>query len=573
VSDQPKDTGSPDDLLSKQPRTRNRLDPQRLAPWQQEQSRTPPPPQPERREDGKTGGSPKRALLQRTKGHDQKSRVSLRKLLDVELPQPPPVQEAIKLTLIDSDVSPPPRPSQPPPKRMTLGLHRTERKRDLGDMALTAWTSMRDDVMSKWASFADSFDQAKTQKRSVLGKDGVDRLRDDLVGKLKAAVAAADKFLQVGPPVKDLGRGRTEDKRRPELARLQKEVEPVAAAAKAQLKAIEDLFDDPGQGPDEIGQGFEVKQRGIRFSDLKLGQYGDDKLDRDKSKEDFAGGAVNKVSKLIYGDEVRIFKSEALTTNSRANQIGIAGIDKSAPRFGNRNIATKAMSDALGGSVIPDSCYTIHDGKIGLLMEGAPGEEMKDFKKKGFDPKPPSEDLVAALHAQLNELEWTDMLTGQGDRHDGNYMIDAKPGAVKITGIDNDFCFGKNQDDYNNYGSKPEDGEGRGGRRGPYWGYNSAEMPPLIDKNAYDKLIATKFDDDVKPKLAGLLTEQEITASASRFKQMQDHARSLHPAYVVASWKDWRSPQDAEPPGATATEFLKGSKKISLFQRDFSTLV
>lgn len=575
-----------DDLKTKPPVTPKRLTPDRLAQWQQPSPQTPVlPHQPGAKQDGTGPGGPlRRPILKPPKGHARPNLVFLRVALQYELPQPPEVQAAIKEKLIDSgpaQLQPPPTqpiPQQLAPRRQRVRpqLVRTTEMRNLGDTATVAWTQLHDAVVAKWQVFTASFDQAKTQKRLALGSHGVAALRKDLTEKVQAAIDAADRFLKVGRTEDASPGGRPDlkrDKRRAELKELQEEIEPIAVEAKRQRKTIDDLFGDSGQGPDDLGQAIEAKQRGIRFSDLKLTQYGDDKLDRNKSKEDFAGGAVNKVSKLVYGDETRIFKSEALTTTSKANQIGIAGIDKSAPRFGNRNVATKVMSDVLGASVIPDSCFTIHDGKVDLLMQEAAGEEMKDFKKTGFNPKPPSEDVVASLHSQLNELEWTDMLTGQGDRHDGNYMIDAKANSIRITGIDNDFCFGKNQDDYSKYGSSPDAGKTRGGRRGQYWGYNSAEMPPLIDKKAFDTLIGKQFDRDVKPNLIGLLTDEEIAASKSRFEQMQNHARSLTPDYVVDNWKQWRSPAKAEPPGVNATEFLKGNKAIALFQRDFKDLV
>ncbi len=531
---------------------------------------------------------PNRSLLKPKKGYERPRRIYLRQALDFELPQQPELTLAIKQKMIDSVplqqepllLVEPPQPIEPV-RRRRLGpppavLRRTDGVSDLGGMAQQAWTQLHDNAINKIQAFVDGFNQAKTQKRSTLGNQGLTALRLDLIKKANEADTAADRFLSIKAPGQDQGnlpKHLQREKRRPELARLQKAVEARLPEVAKLRKAIEDLFADTGQGPDDLGQALDAKQRGIRFSDLKLTQYGDDKLDRGQSKEDFAGGVMNKVSKLVYGDETRIFKSEMLTTTSKANQIGICGIDKSAPRFGNRNIATKAMSNVIGGNVIPDSCFTIHDGKIGLLMEEAKGEEMKDFKKTGFNPKPPSEDLVASLHTQLNQLEWTDMLTGQGDRHDGNYMIDANPNSIKITGIDNDFCFGKNQDDYSKYGSSPDAGPARGGRRGGYWGYNSAEMPPLIDKNVYDSLIAKDFDRDVKPNLIGLLTDEEIGASKQRFAQMQQHARSLSPAYVVADWKQWRSPQNGEPAGVNASEFLKGNKAITMFQRDFKDLM
>ena len=47
---------------------------------------------------------------------------------------------------------------------------------------------------------------------------------------------------------------------------------------------------------------------------------------------------------------------------------------------------------------------------------------------------------------ELTKLQLLDQLTGQGDRHRGNYFVDIQGSGnkvtVKVTGIDNDLCFG-----------------------------------------------------------------------------------------------------------------------------------
>jgi hypothetical protein len=199
-----------------------------------------------------------------------------------------------------------------------------------------------------------------------------------------------------------------------------------------------------------------AKVRGIRFADLELDKFRDDKLDLEKTRENFAGGQVNKVSKLAYASgETRIFKPEGIVADDKAGRMCRAlGIDMAAPRFGNRNIASSIMGDIIGTNVITKSCYAVHNGQVGLAMAQAPGVKAVDFqselkfrKSRRASVPASSPEAVASLHQQLNSLEWTDMFTGQYDRHTGNYMIDIDPktGYFKISGIDNDFAFGKNQ--------------------------------------------------------------------------------------------------------------------------------
>jgi hypothetical protein len=475
----------------------------RLAQWEQprptDKQREPSP----RPTPGKLGA--RLAEWEKRKGYDRISRKFVQEVLGTELPHPPEVKAAIQEQLVD------PSPPRIPPRVSKPKLERTSKQRDLSSIAKDVWAGLYDDTISKWDALVENVKDVKSKRRSELGGGGLNAL----LKNAQAVIDAGEYFLGMAPEEKPSTSGReglVKDTRRPELAKLQDEIKPIVAEAKRLQKAIGDMADD--RYPDDLGRALELTRRGVRSSDLKLDEYGDDKLDRNSSKEDFAGGAVNKVSKLVYGDETRIFKPEGLTTDSKANLINNLGIDRSAPRFGNRNVATKVMSSVLGGCVIPDACYTVHDGKVGLLMEMAPGQEVKDFKKAGFNPKPPSEDVVASLHGQLNELEWTDMLTGQGDRHDGNYMIDAGADSIKITGIDNDFCFGEKQTDYKKYGTSPDVGPKLHKVVRMHGAYKSAELPQLIDKKTYDNLVGKDFDKDVKPGLVGLLTDEEIAAGA-----------------------------------------------------------
>jgi hypothetical protein len=50
--------------------------------------------------------------------------------------------------------------------------------------------------------------------------------------------------------------------------------------------------------------------------------------------------------------------------------------------------------------------------------------------------------VVGQIIRQINRLEWFDLLTGQGDRHRNNYMIDVtSDGTVTLKCIDNDESF------------------------------------------------------------------------------------------------------------------------------------
>lgn len=73
---------------------------------------------------------------------------------------------------------------------------------------------------------------------------------------------------------------------------------------------------------------------------------------------------------------------------------------------------------------------------LGLIMERARGKPAlhTDVDTLGR----------ADVCAQVMKLQLLDHLTGQTDRNHENYFIDIGPdGQVKVTGIDNDQCFGQ----------------------------------------------------------------------------------------------------------------------------------
>lgn len=61
-----------------------------------------------------------------------------------------------------------------------------------------------------------------------------------------------------------------------------------------------------------------------------------------------------------------------------------------------------------------------------------------------FSSSQPNE-LTANLQKALMDLQVLDVLTGQVDRHLGNYFIKVSGNDVSLTAIDNDACFGENE--------------------------------------------------------------------------------------------------------------------------------
>ncbi|MBV9749931.1 MAG: hypothetical protein JO157_14065 [Acetobacteraceae bacterium] len=347
-----------------------------------------------------------------------------------------------------------------------------------------------------------------------------------------------------------------------------------------------------------IDQAIFAKECGISFFDCQLDLYNDDELV--SADEGFGSGAVNTVAKLVHQDGTgRVFKPEQSTDEKSPTVTKTLGIDPNAPHYGNRNIASRGASDLLGLDVMPEVAFAVHDGSVGLLMGMAPGKSprrkvwqdltpkecddcdmwereggnwLQNFKNQNIEkrggkwqrgremlvkpwaPPSPSPDLQASLHEELNGLEWCDMLTGQGDRHSANYMLDIQGDTAKVTGIDNDFAFGKTQTGLLTYD--------------PDKGITSVGTPKLIDRKTYVKLAAADFDGDMLPKLKGLLTDEEIDASRQRFAAVKAEAARLSTVgCVVDDWKTWRS---SDGNNHTASEFLAAAGTPSLFKRDFA---
>lgn len=175
-------------------------------------------------------------------------------------------------------------------------------------------------------------------------------------------------------------------------------------------------------------------------------------------------GGVNSVSLIDYTDSrgntvSRVFKPE------RAARLGVNAAqarDAFNPVDGgwqatNTNLASHDVAELMGcGELIAKTYVSVHEGMVGMSMERAPGyatrdvvEELDHGKSNPlFDAlsQMGAEDLLKVkgqLAKQLIRLQWLDLVNGQLDRHDGNWLLDIAPGTmqVTVTGIDNDLSF------------------------------------------------------------------------------------------------------------------------------------
>lgn len=405
-------------------------------------------------------------------------------------------------------------------------------------------------------------------------------------------------------------------------------------ARRAQLEAVcNDPDFDKVKDHITIEQALDCKARGIRFCDCDFDTLSDSNIDT--TDDDFGSGNANSVAKLTYNDgSFRIFKAESTRDDHPLDGQTEIGIDPNSPHNGNRNIASTAINDLLGVSVIAKSSFGLHQNpntnkmEIGLMMEEAQGkspgqiayttcmdpgggigewmekvrtdhpdkdEALKELKRVKIRPNPDFIEGVTdeALRWQRGKVElqppWDPPLSDDAkaslqEQLSGLDWCDALTGQtdrhsfnyfVKIDGDNVTVCGIDNDMAFgkNQVNAKVTRDEVDSRRTPP-------GLPQLIDRKVYDEIVAKTFERDLLPKLKGLLTEEEIDATRQRFEQVQEHANSLAEDFIVDDWNAWRHPDDND---ITAAKFLannnetaKNDKKSTisggLFGRDFAGL-
>ena len=197
-----------------------------------------------------------------------------------------------------------------------------------------------------------------------------------------------------------------------------------------------------------------VEARVHGMSDADVDPMLDDS--NDSSSVPLGAGKVNTVKLVTYKDGTqRVFKPES-PGRQGMESLNLSKDYASEQQVANLNLATQSAAEVLGlTDVVPKCSVGMHDGDYGLFMEKVPGMEAADFAR-GTQPEdgslslaevknlPPEQHakVIGGIMRGINRLEWLDVITGQGDRHPRNYMIQVWPDlTVSVKGIDNDICF------------------------------------------------------------------------------------------------------------------------------------
>ena len=337
----------------------------------------------------------------------------------------------------------------------------------------------------------------------------------------------------------------------------------------------------------DMGTILEASLRGIAADQLEL-RAGDGILTRARK---LGQGAANTVHLCTYrgsdGEDMKLVFKPEVGARRGLDHLCASGLGyRDGARIMQLNVAASRVADAIGcGRAIARSSIGSHDGQLGLFMEAAPGKTFADIAEgkpccrtadgkelnfpeacRALRAKGKLGVMRANLMRELSRMEWADILSGQADRHGGNYLVDINPetGAVKITGIDNDASFGARKrgmavvdlsrpdprqqeflDLLQSHGyAIPRDGrielsqlpeelliEAR-----QQFGFNQLFWPTLIDRDTFDRLAALR-EGDYRAMLAPCMDADAVDAAVDRIKEAQAYAAELaRDGRVVDDW-------------------------------------
>ncbi len=303
-------------------------------------------------------------------------------------------------------------------------------------------------------------------------------------------------------------------------------------------------------------------------------------------------GAVNAVELCEYrgadGESVKlVFKPELGARRGLDNMMASGFGYGDAVTSMQLNVASCIAADEIGcGGVIARSRIGSRNGTLGLFMEAAPGKTAAAMLK-GNDPvmknaedrelsvregieymrdKGTLDAVRANLMNECSKLEWADLLSGQSDRHQDNYLVSINPdtGAVKVTGIDNDASFGVRRVGLNKInvtGSEhvemlkrfkvtvDADGTIDIGKLNNMqrsfiygnFGLNQMSTPSVIGRNVFERLRNVDEEAYAK-KLAACMDAPAVESAVSRLRAAKAHAAALdRQGRVIDDWADGRA--------------------------------
>ncbi len=375
----------------------------------------------------------------------------------------------------------------------------------------------------------------------------------------------------------------------------------------------------------------EASLRGLPVEQLEL-TASDDVL---VHAQHLGQGAVNAVELCEYrgadGESMKLVFKPELGARRGLDQISVRALGYAdAVTSMQLNVASCIAADEIGcGGVIARSRIGSHNGILGLFMEAAPGRTagawrtgngavMQDASgreltlQEGIEYMTNKGTLEAARANLMNEcskLEWADLLSGQADRHEENYLVSINPdtGSVKLTGIDNDASFGVRRVGLNRInveGTKIVDQlkrknenvevSDKGRDKGTIgiggltdeqlsilhssFGLNQMSTPSVIGRDVFDRLMNVD-ETAYERKLAACMDDQAVKSAVSRLIAAKEHAAALAAQdRVIDDWADGRAAKVLEAdytkwdPNSYGTMSLIARMKNGFYNRDLKAL-
>lgn len=281
-------------------------------------------------------------------------------------------------------------------------------------------------------------------------------------------------------------------------------------------------------------------------------------------------GTFNTVFKVDVQRTVngRVVRSEGIFKPLSETEQGVSamatGVSRNDPQIAMRNLSTQAYAQGLNFDVIADTSVAVlgaergtMDVRLGLVMEKARGTAGYDTDAQLME--------MPETRTEIAKLQFLDHLTGQTDRHSSNYFVDVqwlKPGGnaqrpedwmstppgplakgyademrrqgyqpkVKVTGIDNDQCFGDRLRDPNNAAEFKD--------VGTHKVYRGSRMPGAAPR-VVAETIGNMSHRQLDQMLGDKLKPSEVDAAHERLDRVKQHLADLQRNGMIIENHEW----------------------------------